>query len=230
MTLLPHLHPITFAWAFVEAPIGEVLDQLCTPVDRSARVQSVDGTLEDRLRDLQPLSIPSRRRLLVETETGWTASFDNGAKGGEPAPFASRMSAALGVRSVAITNIPQTFRRSPPGSPHRGVHGAVRLDLFVARQTEWLNIERAVGVVNDGRWTFVDVGRVQPFEETNRYATARVRDRFDAKLLEGYAQHFGLDPFRPSFYGSRSLLIDEDGSAPSVQLNLLEARIQLGIE
>jgi hypothetical protein len=108
----------------------------------------------------------------------------------------------------------------------------VVFDLFAPEPRAWLNYERSVGVINDGRWTFVSEGTVQPFESIERYAAKRVRDRFDAELLEKYSAALGIRLLDPTFYGPEGIVVVRRGVLREEHpvLTLRAARERLGLD
>src|SRR2546426_1157665 len=102
-------------WArgFVESPLPKVADffsnwrrELGIPTDLKRLVAS----FPEALRQLEPLALPPQRHLLLATPSGWTAFFDNGVNGGDPAPIASYLARVLECRALAVCCRPQTWR------------------------------------------------------------------------------------------------------------------------
>ena len=59
--------------------------------------------------------------------------------------------------------------------------------------------------MNDGgRWIFETSGEPYDFEQIERYAAKRKRDRFTHEMLAEYLAHFGISAFDESFYLSPS--------------------------
>jgi hypothetical protein len=87
---------------------------------------------------------------------------------------------------------------------------AALLELYGPRDTEWLNVERAVGAVLDGdRWTFVDQGPPLPFEDATRHTARRIRDRFTLETLDEYAGHLGVRPLDDAFYVAPAFVLEK---------------------
>jgi hypothetical protein len=92
------------------------------------------------------------------------------------------------------------------------IYGAVMFTIYSSQKTDWLNRERSVGVMNDGGvWKFWAEGRVQPFEELERYGSRRLRDRFTYDMLNRYCLALGLCPFDETFYGQRGVVFNLPG-------------------
>jgi hypothetical protein len=173
-----------------------------------------DG-LEGALARLPPLSVSPRRYAFVATESAWTAYFDNGWGGTDAFPPMSYLAYELGCRALRVV------ARSD----------AALLGLYGPRETEWLNVERAVGAIRDGdRWTFVDQGQRLPFEDETRYQARRIRDRFTLATLEEYTAVVGVRPLDETFYAAPGIVL-ERRRAPfrdERELSLEEARAAEG--
>lgn len=157
-------------------------------------VRELEDRLEHALAALVPLNDSPRRYAFVATDSAWTAYFENGRRGTDAFAPMSFLARELGCRALRIV------ARSD----------AAFLELYGPRDTEWLNVERAVGTVLDGdRWTFVDQGARLPFEAEPRYEARRIRDRFTLDALGEYADRLGVRPLdddfsvRPAFVLSR---------------------------
>ena len=109
--LAPELAPLTFAWGFLEAPLGPIADTLVEWARKNSphvATEPVRGMFPDLLRALEPLTLPQTSELLVPTRSEWTAYFDNGARGGEPANAVGALAQMLGCRGIAVMSVPDT--------------------------------------------------------------------------------------------------------------------------
>src|SRR5882724_7306593 len=81
------LAPLTFAWAFIEAPLSG-LSPMCLEwwrqIHGGVRSTEITGELSDLLLRLPPLTGLKRRALLVETKSDWTAYFSNEVSACDP--------------------------------------------------------------------------------------------------------------------------------------------------
>jgi hypothetical protein len=130
---------------------------------------------------------------------------------------------------VTCRAIPTTLSPKDRGKP--GTWGGVKLRLYAPHATDFLNVERSISVSNDvDGWTFEMRGRVQPFEETDRYQAPRKADRFTPEMLERYCGALGISLFDPAFYGGPGVIIDSPPwFLPRIKgLSLAEARRALG--
>src|SRR3954470_23676896 len=109
---------------------------------------------------LLPLRGLDDRRLLVAGKNGWTAVFDNSAKGGDPFP-ATQLTASGDARAVLATHVPRSQSRHP----------ATQFHLFGPSGRPPLMYVRTVdaGIFDSGRWQFREDGPVQPYEEPEAY-------------------------------------------------------------
>lgn len=228
-----HLAPLTFQWGFLDAPLDAVVASYVRwqrLLLRRAKISPASLPLERALRQLEPLDMGSERVLWIGTDSRWTAYFDNGAKGGNPDTVVGVLAERLKCRGLTCRAIPNTLTAKDRGKP--GTWGGVKLTLFAPHATDFLNIERSIAVSNDvDGWTFQLSGRVQPFEETEKYDAPRKADRFTTEMLERYCRALGIDLFEPAFYRGPGVIIDSPlWLLPRIKgVSLLEARRALGI-
>ena len=228
-----HFAPITFAWAFLDAPLDRVREAIVTwrhGHHTEIEGHAIEAPLSVALRLLEPLTTLRRRELLLSTKSSWTACFDNSARGGDPFGTASHLALAMKCRSLVVRCIPHTLRAESDQAV--GTYGAVQFELFAPEEREWLNYERAVGVGNDGgRWVFIDEGKPLPFERTERYKEKKIRDRFTPELLEEYCAALGIRLFDEDFYGPHGVLVTVADPLPEGQkaISLDEARANMGL-
>lgn len=226
--------PLTYSWGFLEAPFQQVGDEavqwtksIFTKVD----ILHFKKPLADALSSLEPLITPPRKKLLLNTQSGWVAYFDNGTDGGDPSSFVGYMSERLKCRGLAVSCIPHTF--SGNDKKAKGTHRAVIFKLYAPEKRDWLNLERSISMVNDyGKWIFETTGTVQPFEKTEKYRARAVKDRFTAELLEQYCADLTVRIFDENTYGPEGILISIGDPLPSgfAAVSLAEARERLGLD
>ena len=227
------LAPLTFEWGFIEAP----LDAVSTAYRRwqrkilhRVRVTQFDLPLAHALKQLDPLDRGAQRVLFISTRSGWTACFDNGVRGGNPATFVGELAQQLKCRGVAVGCIPNTLSRGDAARP--GTWGALKFMLFAAEKRDFLNVERGVSIINDvGGWEFNSIGAVQVFEHVERYAARRIAERLTSEMIEDYCRALGLDLFEENFYGGPGVLTHSSlWCFPKLPTTpLAEARKQLGL-
>jgi hypothetical protein len=225
--------PLTSTVGFVEAPLDDFAEGL-TAWRRSheggGSVAATPATadLEQLLGCLEPLvQGPYDKELLVETDSAWTARFDNCANGGDPFGPVSYLAKELKTRGLLATSAPQIGAGRTVG-----MWGAVQFHLFGPIPNPILNYVRTIDAVNDGgRWTWDLGGEAQPFEQPDHYLARRVRDRFTPEMLDSYCRALGIRLFDPAFYGPRAWLIKQDRpwSHKFERLTLREVRRQRGL-
>ena len=225
--------PLTFKWGFLELPlqtVGQAYARWVKGLLKSVKVTEINCSLEEALRQLEPLDMGSQRVLFLSTQSNWTAYFDNGSIGGNPATVVGYLSQSLECRGVDCASIPNTLSRQDKGK--RGTWGAVMFTLYAPQPRKFLNVDRAITLINDvGGWTFRTTGDPQPFEQPERYEARKKADRFTSEMLENYCRALGIDLFNPDFYGGQGLLIHaEPRFLPKLKtIPLEEARRQIGL-
>jgi hypothetical protein len=228
------LAPITFSLGFLEAPFQIVIDAYVwwhKELNLTVAINPIVLPLEQALLKLEPLITPHVKRLLLSTQSTWTAYFDNGINGGDPFPPISYLSERLHCRGLAVTCVPHTIVRED--KRERGTYGAVQFQLFAPEPRDFLNIERSIVAMDDGgKWIFETMGEVQPFERVEKYKARRIRDRFTPEMLEEYCQALDIRLFDEEFYGHAGVLIERLDQAPErgMTLTLTEARRRLDLE
>jgi len=234
-TLLDNkLAPLTFSLGFLEMPFQTVVDAYVwwqKELDLSVVISPIVLPLEQALLKLEPLITPHRKRLLMATQSAWTAYFDNGIDGGDPFTPIGYLSQHLHCRGLMVACQPHTMFSEAKGE--RGTYGAVQFQLFAPEERDFLNIERSIIAMNDGgKWIFETIGEIQPFERAEKYKAKRIRDRFTDDLLEEYCLALGIRLFDAEFYGPRGVLVEMLGPLPAREtvLTLVEARRRLGLE
>ena len=152
--------------------------------------------LFDRLAPLTDVEI--RRYLFVPTLSPWTAYFDNGSAGAEPARV-SYLSKLLDCRGVNICCQSDTIEKVL--GRELGNYGAVIFELYSAESEHISKLYRTVYSVNDGgRWVFDASGHELPFEDVSAYKARRIRDRFTPEMLQKYLLAIGINAFDEEFY------------------------------
>ncbi len=225
--------PITSMIGFLRCPFDEAVDGLRAwrqHLHRRVSVSSLLDGLPTLLRALEPLTGRVRpRELLVATAGDWVAYFDCGVRGADPVSAIGYLSRALGCQGLAVTSVPHT---AGTGLEVPGRYGAVQFELFGPLATDFLNYVRTVSVAYDGSgWRFDAAGTVQDFEQVDRYAARRVRDRFTSQMLAEYCAALGVRALEENFYNHRGALVESAVSISSDAkvLSLEEAQKWLGI-
>jgi hypothetical protein len=211
--------PVTFDIGFIDVETGDVarkfiewqeLIQKKRGVSLASR--RISGELADILRVLEPLtSIERRRHLFVPTNSNWSAYFDNGWRGGDPASVIATLCELHGHRGVRASCVPHK-----PSKVNGGSQGSVVLEVYGPKGLPILNTERSIfAAYNGSKWEFGTHGKPLPFENIAAYEAKRVRDRFTPELLQKYLGELGIDAFNLEYYcadkGTPAVLVEKRG-------------------
>lgn len=159
--------------------------------------------IEVALSAMFPLTLPLvRRYLLCELTAGWTAYFDNGARGPDPSGPVPILAMRLGTTGIRATTIPHTVDRVADGC-----YGANIFEMF----DETGAVLRSVYCANDGgKWRFGQSGPALRAEDQAEYSVKRVRDRFTEESLRRLLKSVAVDPFDLKEYTGVACLISKD--------------------
>jgi hypothetical protein len=154
---------------------------------------SIKGRLETKIRRLMPLtSVERRRYIFIPTHSNWTAFLDNGHQGTDAFSPLSYMAEKLSCEAVRATYDPGTRGNSDL---------AVIWELYGPNLVDFSNTVRAVFVTDDGNGLiFSESGKVQPYEDVEKYSNRLKRDRFTPQMLDHYLRALGIEAFDENFY------------------------------
>ena len=226
--------PVTFTFGFVETPFRQFSDAFVAwqnEIDRKheikTEVRCFVAPLSKALLELEPLTTPLDRYLIIETLSPWTAIFSNGLRVNDVDSPVAYLPTVLKCRGLHINNIPD---RSKAGYRDAlRTWGAVTFTLYGPAKTDWLNRIRHISVTNDvGGWEFVAEGEIQPFEHVENYKKRSLKDRFTPEMLESYCAALGIRVFDAANYGGNCLLARMKRSvAPGPSMSIAEAKSHL---
>ena len=149
--------------------------------------------------------------LFIPTRSSWTAYVENALRGTDASSAMGYMARAQRCRALRMNAVPHTLGKG------KGRYGGLTLELYGPRQTHWLNVVRAIQVLNDGgHWEFIESGEPFPFERLEQYKAKRIKERFTLEMLKEYLRHLGLSPFEEHFYlpdGAPAWLVERKGPA-----------------
>jgi hypothetical protein len=185
----------------------------------------LSASLSEALEQLEPLTTPWEKELLISADSGWVAYFNNGLRGSDPESPVGHLCTIVPCQGVVVHCVPD--RSVVTARDALRIYGAVSFTMFVSHQTDWLNQERYVCAMNDGgRWAFFDEGRRQAFERVKRYKAHKIRDRLTPEMLEEYCIALGIRVFDESFYGGKALIAKRPNhlTPDSPVMSLREAR------
>ena len=208
--------PTTFNIGFIDTDAENIASEFVDwqqPLVESRGVQfktkSRVGKLEELLDTLQPLtSVERRRYLFVPTKSKWTAYFDNGWRGGDPASAIPALCLLRGHRGVRMTFSPHRLRD--------GLSGASILEIYGPEGMPILNTERSIYAAYDGSsWTFGQSGEPLSFERLESYRSGPIKSRFTYEMLEEYLRELEIRAFDPAFYEATNkepaILVEKHG-------------------
>lgn len=205
-SLLDTWHPIAHDIGLIQAPIERLIaefeDWQSSLGTRYQRKQ-IASSLADAFASLLPLAQSKQRRLFVETRSSWVACFQNGIQGSDPFPAMSYLAGRMGVLAMRVCC-----------APDGALYPATIWEVYAPQSLggDPLGYRRSIAAANDGgRWAFHEAGERYAFEQVERYAERRKRDRFTREMLRDYARHFGVELFTDEF-------LRVDASAPAVRL------------
>lgn len=182
---------------------------------------TVRGNLLDVLSSLAPLTtLNARRFLFVPCRGGWTAYFDNQARGAD-----AFLPVSHGAEALQCLGLRVRLKRSP-------LFEARLFELFGPDRTDFLNRVRAILVTKSrGRWRFEEAGAPLSFEDVLTYKSRRVQDRLTPDMLREYAASLGVFAFDEGFYApERGSVLVELAGPPfpnACHLSLSEAQAAL---
>lgn len=205
-TLLEKWHPVTHDFGMIQAPLGRVVMELESwhgSFGTRYRRTEITSSLAEALASLLPLAHSQSRRLFVATRSDWVACFQNGIQGSDPFPTMSYLAQRMGVLAMRVCCTPEA-------APYPATIWEVYAPESLGGDA--LGYRRSIATANDGgRWVFEEAGERYPFEQVERYAAPRKRDRFTPDMLRDYLQHFHVELFNDDF-------MRVDAAAPAVRL------------
>lgn len=174
--------PVTQDFGLIQAPLEVVRPaflRFWAQTGQPLTGRDVTGGLGAALDALTPLNRGLTRKLWIAGPNGWTAFFQNGVEGSEPAAVLRPLARSLGVRAMRLC-------RRPGG---QGARAATRLEVY-APQTlggDAQGIRRIIAAEEDaaGTWQFANSGAQFRFEDetTGHFKARAIRDRFTPEML-----------------------------------------------
>jgi hypothetical protein len=203
--LYPHLVPLTFTWGFLHTGLLQAREALLSwLLDFSPQVDiaDMDSPLEEALVAMQPLTVPPSKRLLVATQSGWTACFDNGANGAELLSLMTVLTSRLKCDGLVIRCVTDKRMYSPPDQEDHFTH--LGFEFFRPGVAPAIGPTRAVSLYQYyGKWKFRQGGEPLPAEDSAQYTARPIQRRLSLESIAGFCQSLGLSPFVQSFYLNR---------------------------
>ncbi len=225
--------PVTSAIGYLEVDLDDAVAALAEwrrELFDEVSVADVPTLFPDCLYALEPLVGGARpRELLVQATGGWTAYFDCLLQGTDAVSAVGYLAGKLSCRGLAIRAARPT--RSFAARGHE--FSALQFELFGDERTDFLNYVRTISLTHDGtRWRFDLWGEAQPFEESEKYRSRRLADRFTGEMLERYCRALGIEPFTAVAYGPRATIVHTALPTPpgALVMTIDDAQAWLGIK
>lgn len=227
--------PLTHQIGFLEATFEKTLEvflkwesEIGAQFGRNPHHELFTAPLEEALPRLSPLTTPPTKVLLIETRSRWTAFFDNGLRASDPESQVGHLCRIIPCSRGVVAHCAPDRSHAEDRSALR-IYGIVSLRIFVPRQTQWLNQERAIVAMNDGgTWLFSADGLEQPFEEPEKYRARHIANRFTDEMLARYCEALEIKLFDDAFYGGKAAAINTiqklQPGAPVMSLQEAHAR------
>lgn len=226
--------PLTYQIGFLEADFETVSRAYLNwrkALQPELKTFSADESLASALVQLEPLTTPSTKELLISTRSRWTAFFSNGLRSCDPESPIGHLCTLIPCKGVVVHCVRD--RSTVTDREALRVYGAVSFTLFSPYATEWLNQERYICAMNDGgKWVFLVQGEPQWFEHPEQYTAREISQRFTPAVLEEYCLALGIRLFDDSFYEGKALIseIPNQLSPGSVAMSLADARRKTLVE
>lgn len=230
--------PITRGVAFIHASLdtcvntyvrwGEEYRKL--PPSTTIRTQPMQGTVEDALKLLPPVSNWPTRVLFLPTKlAGWTAVFENGLQGADFSSLQYVFCNHYELESLAVYDVPNTYDPKT-NKGVKGQRGGVRFHP----DSPW----KTHRIIDIGKYAYYfRSGESFPFPQESlevvrekklqnpRYRSPR--PRVTHKILEESLAEKGFYPFKTDFYAPDNsfVLVEEIGpEVKPVDVSLAQAR------
>ena len=195
-SLLTKWNPVAYDFGLIRAPLDRVLVELQnwhTSIGIEYSHMEISSSLDAAFESLVPLAHSKMRRLFVATRSDWVACFQNGIQGSDPTPAMSFLARKMETMAMRVCCTAGTAK-----------YPAVIWELFASESfggKSPLGCRRSIAAANDGgHWKFEESGERFPFEQVERYAESRKRDRFTREMLCEYLREFGVELFADEFF------------------------------
>lgn len=226
-SLYPHLAPLTFSWGFLQSGIPQVRESLRSWLlgfSPHCDMTDLDGPLDEVLGQMQPLTIPPSKRLLVATQSDWIACFDNGANGADLLSFMTVLTNRLNCCGLVVRCATDKRMYSPQEQQDHFTH--LGFEVFKPEAEPLIGPTRLVSLSQYyGKWKFTQGGDPLPDEDVAQYKASPIQGRLTLESIAAFCQSLGLSPFTPAFYRNHSCLATMRGVTNyPVSRSLIEAQ------
>lgn len=178
--------PVTRDFGLIEAPVEDAVQAYMRWWGMTGRPMvrtELTGGFGAALAALEPLTQRLTRKLLVGTTSGWTAFFQNGISGSDPARTMRSLARAMNTRALRVRHprpeegggaILEVYAGPKRGGDDRGLRRSIRAEKL------------------GGKWHFAESGARFRFEDPDRLAARLKKDRFTPGMLEDYVERLGV--------------------------------------
>lgn len=225
--LYPDLAPLTFSWGFLRAGLAqtrEAIHSWLLSINSQCAIADLDVPLDQALGQMQPLTHPPSKDLLVATQSDWTACFNNGANGPDLLSLMTVLAGRLKCCGVLIRCVTDKRMYSEHDQQDHCTH--IGFEVFKPSTEPLVGPIRRVSVFQYyGKWMFTQSGDPLPGEDLTQYKANSIRRRLTLDSIDAFCQTLGLSPLTPEFYLARSCLVTRTGMADYVfSRSLVEAQ------
>ncbi|MDR1290177.1 MAG: hypothetical protein LBK06_03150 [Planctomycetaceae bacterium] len=189
--------PTTNSWGFIKCNLNSLVDTYRVWNVNLQDVANGTGGVRDVLERIDPINYT--KAAFLETQSEWTAVFENRGIESNIIGYLSEKLRCLGVR-VCICEHTYTGGLT-------GQCGAIQMEIFSfnllkeSRNREEVTRAIYLQVDDDDKWIFGESGNPLPFENTTIYKKRRIKERFTEELLISYCEKLGIRLLDEDFYG-----------------------------
>ena len=201
--------PATWSVGFLKAPFENLVSGIRDWYDLSSaqqsQVQTVSGSLRERLMMLEPLTLGRNRELIASTPSGWCAWFSGGLLNGTEPTYPPYLAEQLECEALTVACWPTEVEPHSPATRYR----ALQFDLHDGRiNGEFGSTVRSISLTRDSKkLRFEAFGTVQDFEDVGAYERRLKAERFTVEMFTDYCKALGKDFFKDDFYSGPSAFI-----------------------
>lgn len=218
---------MTFSWGFLKTGLPQASEAFRSWLKSySSHFETIylDGSLDKTLEQMQPLTLPASKRLLISTQSNWIACFENGVKGADLLSFMSILTTHLNCEGLVIRCATDKRMYSPHDKNEHFTN--LGFDVFAPGAGDSVGPIRSVSLTQYyGKWKFKQGGNLLRGEIAEQYKMNPVQRRVTLESIDTFCHSLGLSPFAPSFYLNRSCLISmQEATDFPISRSLIEAQ------
>ncbi len=189
--------PVSGNLLFLKTSPNKALDAFIrseTAMKFQVRHREQKCSLNDAFQQLFPLATDADKWCFIGTKSEWTLALHNDGD-----DFGNSL-AGLGHWAKCDALLIQYFPAGlPSGNPY------IPQTLTEVRAFSYMPFGAEPRLVTvrchrEKQWSFHELGKAFPFEDTVKYSERFKRNRLTLEMLKSYSGHFGIDPFNKDFY------------------------------